>query len=393
MGLVKFFLVLFAFAFLFTSVPGAVFAEGIKVGVILPLTGKLSMYGEIEHRSFLMALDEINAAGGINGEKIDLVIEDTAGKCNKGLSAIEKLISKDRVVVIGGGFTSTVVWAAAAMAQERGVPFLINTASADKITEKGWNYIFRLNPPVSEHHRALTSFLKRVARVSTAAVIYENTHFGKFWSKKFVKQCEKSRIRAIIKEGYSPGAVDFSPLLFKVKSREPDIVFMASHVMDAALLVQQAKETGLNPGLFLGNPVGFARPEFRENAGNFSEYVYSPTLWAPSVPYLGAMKYYDKFMVKYDVPADYHGAQAYAGMYVIADALKRSRSLTPEDVRNALAETDMMTVFGPVKFVSYGKKTQQNRLPTYLVQWINGRLETVWPKKSASAKYIYPAPE
>ena len=393
MGLVKFFLVLFAFAFLFTSVPGAVFAEGIKVGVILPLTGKLSKYGEIEHRSFLMALNEINAAGGINGEKIDLVIEDTAGKCNKGLSAIEKLISKDRVVVIGGGFTSTVVWAAAALTQEREVPFLVNTASADKITEKGWNYIFRLNPPVSEHHRALTSFLKRVARVSTAAVIYENTHFGKFWSKKFVKQCEKSRIRAIIKEGYSPGAVDFSPLLFKVKSREPDIVFMASHVMDAALLVQQAKETGLNPGLFLGNPVGFARPEFRENAGNFSEYIYSPTLWAPSVPYLGAMKYYDKFMVKYDVPADYHGAQAYAGMYVIADALKRSRSLTPEDVRDALAETDMMTVFGPVKFVSYGKKTQQNRLPTYLVQWINGRLETVWPKKSASAKYIYPAPE
>jgi branched-chain amino acid transport system substrate-binding protein len=62
-------------------------------------------------------------------------------------------------------------------------------------------------------------------------------------------------------------------------------------------------------------------------------------------------------------------------------------------VRNALAETDMMTVLGPVKFVSYGKKAQQNKLPTLLVQWINGELKTVWPKKIATQKYIYPTPK
>jgi branched-chain amino acid transport system substrate-binding protein len=72
--------------------------------------------------------------------------------------------------------------------------------------------------------------------------------------------------------------------------------------------------------------------------------------------------------------------------------LKRAKALTAKGIRDALAETDTMTIFGPVKFVSYDKKTQQNKLPTYLVQWINGKLETVWPREVATARYIYPFP-
>ncbi len=144
--------------------------------------------------------------------------------------------------------------------------------------------------------------------------------------------------------------------------------------------------------MFFGGTSGFTLPEFQKNAGPASDYVFSATLWTPSVPYPGAKEYYDKFVAKYDSPTEYHGAEAYACMYVIADALKRAKTLTREGVRDALATTDMMTVFGPVKFISYGKKTQQNKLPTFLVQWINGRLETVWPKDVSTRKYVYPVP-
>jgi branched-chain amino acid transport system substrate-binding protein len=168
---------------------------------------------------------------------------------------------------------------------------------------------------------------------------------------------------------------------------------MNSTPMDASLLMQQAKMLNLNPKLFVGNAAGFALPEFQRNAGEAAEFVCSPTLWTPSVPYPGARDYYDRFMAKYDTPPGYHGAQAYAAMYVIADALKRAKPLTPMGVRDALLETEMMTVFGPVKFVSYGKKTQQNSLPTYLVQWIHGKLEIVWPKDVATARYVYPVPK
>jgi len=372
---------------------GAFGAEALKVGVILPLTGKLAKFGEIEKRSFILALDEINASGGVNGKKIDLIIEDSTGKPDVGRSAIEKLISRDKVLMVGGGYSSSVTWAAVAVAQQHKMPFLVNTGSADRITEQGWEYIFRLNPPVSEYPKALGSFISEIGDVKTVVILHENTLFGQSGSKKFSKQCEDLGLQVVLKEGYEAGAVDFKPLLVKVKAKKPDFLYMISYVMDASLLMRQAKELNLNPKLFVGGAAGFTLPEFQKNAGDASDYVFSATLWTPSVPYPGAKAYYDKFVATYGSPTEYHGAEAYAAMYVIADALKRATSLTPRGVRDALAATDMMTVFGPVKFVAYDKKTQQNRLPTFLVQWLHGNPETVWPKDVATAKYVYPVPK
>jgi branched-chain amino acid transport system substrate-binding protein len=384
--------ILFAFIFLITTA-GIVLAKGAKVGVILPLTGKLAMLGEIEKNSYALALQEINSEGGVNGKEIELLIKDTAGSPDAGRSAIHKLISQDNVIVVCGGISSSVAWTVAASAQEHKIPFVVNSASADKITEQGWQYIFRINPPVSEYPQAMASFLNKIARVRTASVIYENTPFGLFGVKKIMQLGKKLTINLVMKEGYEPAALDFRPLLAKIEAKNPDLVYIISNVMDAALLLRQAKDMNLIPGLLVGFSYGFTSTEFLEIAGDASNYVCSPTLWTPSVPYPGAKKYYNNYVAMYNSPTDYHGAQAYAAMYVIADALKRAQSLARQDIRNALCETDMMTVFGPVRFVSYGKKSQQNKLPTLIVQWINGKLETVWPPEIASTGYVYPSPK
>ena len=184
----KFIIVFSCILFLMGAMLGsASAADTIKVGIVLPLTGKLAKFGEIENKSFLMAVDEINAAGGVNGKKIELIIEDTTGKPDVGRSAIEKLITQDKVPVIGGGYSSSVTWATIAVAQQNKVPFLVNTGSADKITEQGWEYIFRLNPPVSEYPGAFASFLKTIATdVKTVAILHENSLFGQSGSKKLV---------------------------------------------------------------------------------------------------------------------------------------------------------------------------------------------------------------
>jgi len=394
--MVKALMAFLALGFLVTSVLTPVFGENIKVGVILPLTGKLSeLGGEIEHKSFLMATEEINSAGGINGEKIELIFEDTAGIRDVGRSAMEKLITQDKVIVVGGGFSSSVAWAASNTAQQFKVPFLINTASADRITESEQEYTFRLNPPVSEYPKRFATFMRQVAvDTKTVALLYEKSLFGQLGAKKFLKQCNNVLgIDVIMREGYEAGAVDFRPLMAMVKAKEPDLIYVASHVMEASLLMQIAKELDVNPKLFVGWGAGFALPEFKNRSGDVSEYVLSASLWTPSVPYPGAKDFHRRFVMRYDLFPEYHGAQAYAGMYGIADALKRAKSLTPEDVRDALTETDMMTVFGPVKFISYREKTQQNRIPTILVQWLNGKLETVWPRQVSTAGYVYPAPK
>ena len=365
----------------------------IKVGVVLPLTGEQAKFGEIEKNSLLMGLDEINKAGGVNGRMIELLIEDDTGKPDVGRSAVEKLISQDKVVALTGGYSSSVTYAVCAVAQQRKIPFLVCTGSSDKITEQGWDYVFRIAPPVSEYPKALNSFLAEIVKPQSVAILHENSLFGQSGAKEFAEQCEKSGIKVLMKDGYEAGAVDFKPLLIKVKAAKPDLVYMISYVMDAALLMRQSKELNFNPKLFVGGGAGFTLPEFANNAGDAAELVFSADLWSAQLPYPGAKEYSENFHKRFGSATEYHGAEAYASIYVIADALKRAKEITPAAVRDSLASTDMMTAFGPVKFVSYGKKKQQNALPTYLVQWQKGILETVWPRNVATKPYIFPIPE
>jgi branched-chain amino acid transport system substrate-binding protein len=278
----------------------------------------------------------------------------------------------------------------AGVAQQNRMPFLINTGSADDITEKGFDYVFRLNPPASEYSSGVEEFLAEVVKPKSVAILYENTKFGTSSSKAFAKSCEKLGIEVVLNEGYEHAGIDYKPILVKVKQLNPDIVYMVSYVMDAALLMRQSRELRLTPKLFIGGGAGFTLPEFKENAGVASEKVVSATLWHEVLPLPGAMDYFNKFKARYNKDTEYHGAEAYAAAYVIADVLKRAKSFSPEDIKQALAETQMMTAFGPVKFVSYGKKINQNKLTTYVVQWQNGQLKLIWPKDLANAKYAYP---
>ncbi|MBN1930810.1 MAG: ABC transporter substrate-binding protein [Desulfobacterales bacterium] len=369
---------------------GALAKDAVKVGIVLPLTGDQAKFGEVEKLSFDLALEEINAAGGINGRPLELIIEDDTGRPDVGRSVVEKLITKDKVVMVGGGYSSSVTYAAAGVCQQNRIPFLVNTGSADKITTSGWDYIFRLNPPVSEYAGAIESLLTDVIKPKTVAILYENTLFGTKGAASFEATCKQIGYKVVLKEGYEHGGIDYKPVLIKVKERNPDILYMISYIMDASLLMKQAKELKLTPKMFIGGAAGFTLPEFVENAGIASEKVISATLWHQVLPYPGAMEYYKKFVTKYNKDTEYHGAEAYAAAYVIADALKRTKSFKNTDIKQALLETDLMTVFGPVKFTSYGKMKNQNQLPTYVVQWIDGKLEMVWPAPLATKPFAYP---
>jgi branched-chain amino acid transport system substrate-binding protein len=377
---------------LFLLVPSAAFCQAptIKVGIILPATGELAKFGEIEKKSFEMALEQINAAGGVNGKKLEFLYEDDTGRPDVARSAAEKLVTKDKVVMLGGGYGSSETFAIAGVAQQNRMPFLVNTGADNKITEMNWNYVFRLNPPVSDYPKGLESFLTDVVKPKTVAILYENTDFGSSGSKQFQKICKKLNFKVVLNEGYQSGGVDFKPLLVKVKQAKPDVVYMISYLMDASLLMRQSMELELTPKIFVGGGAGFTLPQFAQNAAKAANMIYSATLWYQTLPYPGAKEYYDKFLARNKMSVDYHGAEAYSAAYVIADALKRAKSLGPDDIRESLTKTKMMTVFGPVEFVAYDKMTNQNNLPTYLVQWIDGKLELVWPKQIATRPYVYP---
>jgi len=365
-------------------------AGAVKVGIVLPLTGAEAKFGEIEKRSFDMALEEINAKGGIKGEPLELLVEDDTGRPDVGRSVVEKLITKDKVVMVGGGYSSSVTYAVAGVCQQNKIPFLVNTGAADNITSSGWDYIFRLNPPASEYAGAIESMLTEVIKPKTVAILHENTLFGTSAAKSFDETCKKLGYKVLLKEGYEAGGIDFKPILVKVRQLNPDILYMVSYIMDASLLMKQAKELKLTPKMFIGGAAGFTLPEFAKNAEIASDKVVSATLWHQVLRYPDAMPYFNKYVKKYNQDTEYHGAEAYAAAYVIADVLKRAKSYSRADIKEALAATDMMTAFGPVKFISYGKMKNQNKLSAYVVQWIDGKLELVWPANLATKKLVYP---
>ncbi|MBW2438175.1 MAG: ABC transporter substrate-binding protein [Deltaproteobacteria bacterium] len=373
----------------------AMAADPIKIGVLLPLSGRNAAIGQIQKKGVLMAAKDINARGGIKERKIELVIADTQGNADGGRAAIAKLIQREKVLVISGGFSSSATWATSAIAQQNRIPFVVTSAAADKITEQGWEYVFRLNQPLGEHLEALASFLStKASDIKSVAIVHAPSLRSSAAARRFFKRSATLDLELVIRERFETGADEVSQALTRIKAKNPDLIYaVADNVDNAALLARQSKVLALHPKLFVGEGIGFVQTGLATQAGAAADGIVSTALWTPLVPYRGAGEFHQKFIDRHDTPPGRHGAEAYAGIMVIADALKRARQLTPATFRDALARTDMTTLLGPVKFVAYNQKSQQNQLPTFLVQWINGKQEIIWPSEFATHPPVYPAPQ
>ena len=384
--------IIFLMACLVTLFATNLFAQDLKLSIPLPLTGSNASFGEIEKNAYGIALEEINAKGGIKGKKVVLEFEDSQGKPDVSRSIAEKLIDVKKQPVIFGEYSSACSKAIAALAEERKTPYLVVTGATDDITQQNYKYVFRLNPTNAYYASGMMSFLKEVVKPQTMAILYESSDFGTSGADEMVKQCEKLGMKVLLKEKYEKGAVDFKPILSKVKSESPDVLYMVSYVMDASLLMKQIKELRIDAKVFAGGAAGFAIPEFIQNAKDAAEYVITATLWSTQVAYPGAKDFAEKYKKMFKDYPSYHGAEAYSALYVIKDVLERAKAWTPDDIRVAMKPTNMMTAFGPIKFEDKEGYTNQNFMDTLVMQVINGQHETIWPLKYASKKYIFPIP-
>ncbi|RJP75730.1 MAG: ABC transporter substrate-binding protein [Desulfobacteraceae bacterium] len=372
---------------------GNLFADDtLELSIPLPLTGSQAKFGEMEKYSYIIAADEINARGGIKGKKIVLSFEDGQGKPEVSRSIVEKLIDVDKQQVIIGDYSSACSKAIAAVANERKVPYLVVTGADDAITQQNYDYVFRMNPSNAYYAAGLISFLKQVVKPVSIAILYESSDFGTSGANDMEKQALEMGMKVLVKEKYEKGAVDFKPILTRVKAEKPDVIYMVSYVMDASLLMKQLKELRIDAKLFAGGAAGFAIPEFVNNAKDAAEYVVTATLWSPQAKYPGAKEFAEKYKSKYGDYPSYHGAEAYSAIYILEDVLKRAKTWNAEDIRAAMKATDMVTAFGPIKFEDKAGYQNQNFMDTLVMQVIKGNHETIWPESYASAKYLFPIP-
>jgi len=364
----------------------------VIVGIPLPLSGNLKEFGTMMRNSFEMARDSINKLGGINGRPLKLVYVDTQGKEAIGEDVVKKLVIDHKAVMLVGGYSSSPTYVMAKTAQKLDVPFLVSTASADKITQKGWENIFRLNPPISEYTKGLEDFWIKNFKPKSMAIIFENSMFGTNGAMEMMSFCEDNAIEVSALIGYDREMASqtfFRPLLAPLTEETPDVIYMISYLEDAVDLVKTIRELKLT-SLLCGGAGGFTLEEFVKRAGDAANYLLTATLWSEHLLFPGAKEYYERYVKMYGAEPDYHGAEAYSALLVAADGLKRAESLSPKDIRSALHSTFMITPFGPVKFYSYEDFERQNSVRTLVTQIINGRFKIIWPPDLANSQFVKP---
>jgi len=372
-------------------------AEGkspVIIGVPLPLSGDRETLGLMMKNSCEMAKETVNKEGGINGRSLEIVYADDENKTSVGKDVIKRLVLDSKAIMLLGGATSNPTYAMAKVAQKLDVPFLVSTASVDKLTQKGWNNIFRLNPPASEYTRGLEDFWLKNIKPKSMAIIHENGMYGTNAAFRMLEFCKDNGIelRGMFDydKWYGADAAHFRPMLEQLTEEPPDVIFMVSYLKDGVTLVKEIQKSNLK-SLLCGAAGGFTQEEFIKRAGDAANNLVTATLWSERALYPGAREYFDRYVKLYASKPDYHGAEAYSAILVAADALRRAESLRPKDIRAALEKTDMMTPFGPVNFYSYKGFERQNSVRTLVLQIIDGKFETIWPPELASAKFVPPA--
>jgi branched-chain amino acid transport system substrate-binding protein len=364
----------------------------VVIGAPLPLTGDLKEFGQIMKNSLELAREAVNQAGGINGSPVELVFADDQGNVSLAEKVVNNLAAAGSVMMVGG-YASDPTYRMAKLAQAKDVPFLICTASADKITQRSWENIYRLNPPISEYTKGLEDFWVKNFKPKSMAIIYENSMFGTTGAMRMMEFCRDRAIEIQAQITYDRTTAKptyLRSLLAPLTEEPPDVIYMIAYLEDAVMLVQQIRALKIT-ALLCGGAGGFVLEEFARRAGSVADYLLTAALWSPNVRYPGTMAYYTQYTERYGRSPSYHGAEAYSALLVAADALKRAKSFRPQDVRAALEQIYMKTPFGPVKFYHYEDFKRQNSVDTLVLQIIDGKFETVWPPEIALIPFTLPA--
>jgi branched-chain amino acid transport system substrate-binding protein len=383
-----FILLLLIAAPLFTPVNSPA-AEPLVIGV---LHSEAYPYAAMMKNSFEMALEIINKQGGIKGQPIELVYANDQGKQKPGEKAVTDLVEKTGAVMLVGAYQSSNTIYMGRIADKLDRPLLVCTAADDRITQRQWKNVYRLNPPAKGYTEGLESFFLSKIKPKSMAIVYENSPYGTSGAMRMMWFCRGNSIDLRAIEPYHKERLSadyFNRVVARMKKDHPDVIYMVSYLNDGAVLVKNIRDAKIN-SLLCGGAGGFTSQKFITQAGAGANLLLTATLWTPQLKYPGIKEYYDPYTEKYAAAPDYHGAEAYSALMVAADVLKRADSFSPESIRAALDKTDMMTPFGPVKFISYENFERQNRLPTQVLQILNGKFECVWPQELATANFTAP---
>jgi branched-chain amino acid transport system substrate-binding protein len=321
----------------------------IPVGFAFALTGPASIYGTSQQNAVNLAVDEINSSGMLGGATLKPVIQDDAGKPETATTVFEQLINEDDVVAIIGPTLSNAAKSSDPIAQEAGVPVVAVSNTAAGITEIG-DYIFRASLPESAVIPNTVKVAKDKLGFSKVALMYANDDaFSKSGYDVFKRALQDNGVEIVAEETFSTNDTDFSPQLTKIKGLNPDALVVSALAQPAAGILRQAKQLGLNVPIIGGN--GFNSPDLTKLAGEAANDAISGAAWFVANDNARNKAFVEAYKAKYGKEPDQFAAQAYAGTYLLAQAIKNAGSTDRTAVRDALDQLkDVDTVLGTFSF-------------------------------------------
>lgn len=362
----------------------------VKIGVITSLTGSLAAFGEAHKRGYSIALDEINAKGGVLGKKIELDYYDDQSKPDLAVQGVSKLVDQDQVPMILGSYSSESTKAIIGPVNKSEVPLIIPTATADNVMDSHSPWVFRICAGANDYAHTTIAFLKDNGSPKTMAIVYENTNFGQSNMKAMTAAAQAAGIKLVAVESYEAKSPDYKAVLQRVKGANPEVIYFCSYLLDAVTLMRQSQEVDLNPRYYTSAGTGFAAAEFPtdKGAGKNAEYTFSVSQWLPEAKWPGGKEFDAEFFKRYGTHPAYHAIQAYAALLVAAQAINNAKSADSTRIRDAIKNLNIsMTPFGPIKFDS-----GQNQHPVLITQILGGKYHVIYPANAADAKPVIPAP-
>jgi len=314
---------------------GTLLAATIKIGFFAPLTGFAAADGASAKNAVMLAVEKINKTGGLNGNKVELVVYDDRVNPRESVAIANKLIERDNVVAVVSGSYSTPTRVTAPIFNKSGIPMVAAYAVDPSITKAG-PYIFRTGFLGQIEGKAAGEVAVNLLKAKKLAMFTIDNDFGRALSKGFHARVKKFGGKVVYEHAFAIGTKDFSAMLTKVKELSPDLLFISGYYEEAALAVKQADELGLRCKI-LGEE-GFDSPKFLELAGESAEGVIITTNLNRDDPRPLVQDFIKAYKAKYKMAPDMVGASSYDAFMVVAGAI-RAAGPDSKAIRNVIAAT------------------------------------------------------
>ena len=386
-----------------TSSTGGGGTGTLTFGTPVPLTGSLSHEGTDTLNGYHLWADQVNAHGGIKigstTYKVAIKYYDDGSDSQKSAQFTRQLITSDKVNFLLGPYGSAATLTDEVIAQQYSIPMVEGNGAAQAIFAKNNPYIFGVLSPSPQYAGIMIQAALSVPTPpKTIAIINANDSFSTEVAKAAKTLAASDGMTVVYTQSYPANATDLTGVLTQIKTSAsggvPDMILGSGHEGEAITTLKQAKQLGINPKLWAFT-VGPALPDFATTLAGDANYVISSSQWTPQVKYQGqdvfgtAQTYEQMYKAKYNVEPSYQAADAAACGVAFQFALQSANSIDPTKVRDALANLNITTFYGPIKFSANG---ENNAKPMATIQIQSGHVVTVFPSDVATASLQYPTP-